>query len=237
MSEKQKPRLELVRSKQLDLRDQRLLEWFFGYGQSVFQRSTFSDMVEQLHDYMYGQGKQCRLCKGVGFTSYGDDKLCGLCNGLGHTPKRHPNSDPDTWTVKPKKLSFSEPSYMPEHDDLARFAQASRAIRRVDEADPLSVSVLAAYWGNLGARWDATDRGRLFAVFSLTDAGDELITRWQERAKRDPSMFLRMADIIGAEASIQIRQPTPERGKLLARAEEEATKMYDKAVDVWESCK
>jgi hypothetical protein len=222
-------------SEKLELRvyDQRLLDWFFGYGQTIFYQSTYGDMVDRAHFFMYGEGRKCALCKGAGFTDFKPNTTCPGCTGLGHTPKRIPNSDPDTWTARPHGHPFEEPSYTPDHDDLSRFGEATRMLSRVGAKDPESAEVLAAYWGNSGARWGATNKGRLFAVYPLTHSGARMIH--QSLAKLQDESRLPPAEILGVEAELQRSQPKAERAKAFEAARVQSIALYNRAVAAWES--
>lgn len=177
-------------------RDERDLSWFFGVGAASFQRSTFGAMLDRAQMFAFdselcdqcdgttfvednatcpkckGTGirprkrrrkrrilkAECRKCAGTGLNSEG--KLCGTCRGF------------EGLTAMPQPSAHEEPSYSPEDETLHRYAEMSRRLERLPVA---CVRVLAAYFGDPGAKWDRRPQGRVCALYPLTRSGRRLL--------------------------------------------------------------
>jgi len=209
--------------------DERDLIWFLGYGQTIFEGSTWGDMVERAHAYAYG-AVRCNSCHGYGFIQKGMI-TCEECNGMGFVPRKARNTDPDTWTARPTHGRGGEASYVPDEQDLSRWAVASRALERVGKVDREAADALTAYYGDHGTRWEPTGLGRIFAIYPLTYAGAKLLAASQARGTTEAR--LSADEILGVEADLQRQQDNDVRRTRLDRAKVEALALYHRGVRVW----
>lgn len=152
---------------------------------------------------------KCRQCRG----------LCGqidcqLCGGAGYESSNN---------VGMIHVSQQEVPEMPSVRGQERFARISSRLYRVGST---VARTLAAYYGDSGALWERT-KGRLCAVYSLTNMGKALIAH-ETNASEGPDRILR--ELLELDAL----QPTSERGKRLQTVAVEAGCLYGRAVDVWE---
>lgn len=214
------------------------LVWFFGSGQSAFERSTCGSMLEALERDSC-VSKACARCSGQGiiggddFTAKGYGDWCDRCKGTGTLPVASKRSK-HALTAKPKTQSHSGNGKTPDDRTLTKYASVSRRINRLQEINPVSVQVLAAFCGNAGTRWAQTENySRIFPVLSLTQAGATLLKRSQNRAllvDQDTDVPKDAHEQIGQLHLIQKVQPDANRGKLFALAFDQAEALLDKAV-------
>lgn len=206
------------------------LEWFWGRGGAVFQRSTFGDQLERASMFA-GARRPCFDCGGIpeslyggevggsGFTEDGDQ--CRRCRGIGWVvcDARQVSG---RVTARPRPEPRKEAGYEPEHRELTRFAIVSRVVSRVALARPILARALEAYYGDQGSRWGRTEYGRILSVYPLTSCGARLV----EQSRRRSSEFLTDAETIGVEAMLQRQQPNDLRRALLGRADMEARRLH-----------
>ncbi len=227
--------------------DANALEWYHGQGQSAFQRSTCGPMLERLQRDAFTSAT-CAKCHGVGIVeengvihdATGREKKikeaggwCERCKGTGHTPVRVKASKNEL-TAKPKGSSSESEGYVPDDYTLTRFAIISRRMSIVENLSAEAARTLAAYHGDQGERWARTERGRLFAIYSLTESGKALALRAAEHAE---CLSLSYCDRIAFMAELQRKEPKPWRGQLLAGASREAAALYQAAVLIWKASK
>ena len=103
----------------------------------------------------------------------------------------------------------------------------SRRLVAVSRHADIHVDVLAAYYGNDGARWAAQELGRIWAVTPLTQAGQTFLKREQSPLVLTPAE--RLANIRG----IQKLRPNDLRGSLLRRMGDQADAMLRAAQAAW----
>ena len=213
------------------LSDEADLRWFFGVGQSAFERSTF--------------GAQLEIAERLGFTSDGErvespkererrswryrQSECGkLRVKAGHHMRdmldelRDLLDEQDMLTEDPSETARGqdpkkgELGYEPDDKDLQRYARISRTLSRML---PSHRRALGLFFGLRAARWSDHDLGRLLMLYGETQAGRELLARHPEREGRPD-------DKIAQEWTDQRAWKDPERGKLLTRCREQATGLY-----------
>lgn len=188
------------------------LDWYFGEGASLFERSTFGAMLERSSMYKVKRTVDPELMRAR----------------LEREPHEAP---PGALTARPKSGQAPSSGYTPEESLLSRYARVSRLVRAVLEQDELSAAVLGAYYGDIGARWGRSPYGRIFAVYPLTAAGRELLRRERARqsAGKAPSSTLTPAEELGVVMSVQAIQPQPARRVLADRARIESYQCYERA--------
>lgn len=203
--------------------DAAALDWYFGPGQAAFERSTFGAMLEAAEREAYVT-RTCANCTAGIIDATG--AWCDRCNGTGSVPVRKPRrgAEPTVRVTRHRE----EVGFEPEDWQLRRYARVSR---RLDALNPTDVAVLAAYHGDQGARWGATKRGRLFAVYALTKAGARLLRAAQRRTTAD--LGLSASDSLGVVADVNDTQPKAERRADLAEARIEAERMLTAAWTAW----
>ncbi len=217
------------------------LDWYFGEGSSVFERSTFGSQLEHAELFALTT-RPCFDCGGLPESVYGGEVAgtgfhesgaeCRKCRGLGWVVCDQRPSGP--LTVKPKPEPRSEGQYWPGHDTLVRFATMSRVIKAVACTKTVLASVLRAYYGDQGARWGLTKNGRIFAVYPLTVAGQRLLKMSRRRSEARDDV-LQDAEVLGVEQELQRMQPNDIRRLLLDRADREARVLHAEAVRVADS--
>lgn len=237
----------------INLREEASLTWFFGRGQSTFQRSTFAGILERI-DFDAYTSTRCGRCRGEGILEDGGFYLrtvkneitleevtveveaehggwCPRCRGTGSTPLRRKDNRDALLTARPTAEHAAAGGYVPDDFALRKYALVSRRLDRVASVDPLLVEALASYYGDAGARWGRTRYGRLFTLYALTPAGHKLV-RMSMRSTSD-AITLTAIERIGVEADLDAQQPKPKRRALLDAAARQAAELYDRMCDAW----
>jgi len=157
---------------------------------------------------------RCSKCRGSG--SAGGDP-CLWCGGDGYV-----EIDP----VFPTGFQFQA---LPQPRDAAitRYAGVSRTLARVHDASERAYAALVAYYGDQGARWALTARGRLFALYPLTQAGKKLL------AGNRNAEGLRAAEQLDVLMTLDGIQSKRERRALFLLADEQAREMLSRALATW----
>ena len=101
--------------------------------------------------------------------------------------------------------------------------------------DYQSLEVLRRYYGDTGARWGRTSKGRVFSIYPLTSAGQRLLKR--TRRDGDDQVTLTDCERLGVQADLQKSQPKQDRGALLVQADEQARALLEAAAEEWEEAK
>jgi hypothetical protein len=193
--------------------DEAALDWYFGPGSALFERSTMGGMLDRasLFSLPYLPDPELVLAR---------------LHRLPHEPP------PGEVTARPTGHSYQAGGYTPDEGALNRYAYISRILSRVGRAAPFGLDVLSAYYGDQGARWGRTRHGRLFSVYPLTEAGKELLRRARKRTK-GADLGLCAAEELAAVFEVQAVQPMPARRLLGEQARREATKHYERACALW----
>jgi len=195
--------------------DEAALDWFFGEGQTLSERSTMGSMLERAEMFH------------VPRPAPDEELRLALLDWHEH-PWLEP---PGALTARPTLGAPPPSGQAPDESRLQRYAYVSRRLCRVAEREALHVAVLAAFYGDQGARWGRTPHGRIFAVYALTDAGTELLKRAR---RRTAARVARSAsEELGAVAEVERVQPQPARALLLEQARRQAMRLYEHACAAW----
>jgi hypothetical protein len=239
-------------AKTINLRDEASLTWFFGPGQSAFERSTFAGILRRIDSSGF-TSTRCSACDGAGIMEDGGFWLkelrndvtlekvvieeravhggwCDRCRGTGSTPLRRKASREEI-TVRPKPESPEGAGHAPADFLLTRYATVSRRLTLVARQDTVLFEALAGFYGDMGARWGRTRYTRLFAIYALTTAGHKLVR--MSMSKTNEGLTLSAAERIGVEADLEAQQPKPNRRALLDAASNQAAELYRRAAMAW----
>jgi hypothetical protein len=251
-------KLEALAPPKLDETDAKELEWFFGPARTFFERSTFGAILRQIERDAY-ISNECPACKGKGLLEeedlpanracypcekrrgdeaskcvycYGTLKIqagcwCRRCRGVGALPVREKRAN-RALTVRSTGRSGG---YEVADEDLRRYARAARRVDRMGEGHPELVQALAAYHGDVGARYANKMLGRRFALYCLTPAGETLLKRSMKQSAE--GLTLMAYERIEAEAEAERQQSKPNRKALLETADRQAAELYDRACHRW----
>lgn len=252
-----------VERSELSEQHAKLLEWFFGVGRATFGRSTCGAIIDRLQMFAFGS-EPCGECNGTGFRggwSYGDapgkSRARELADLLGVNGKKRKHRDPDArcerckgsgvmartsvrhareqLTARPRSTKSEGGGYTPTDYALQHYAIACRRIDEVNRFDPRAVVILEAFHGDWGGRWAGTDKGRLFALYPLTAAGQKLLKMSRKKAQLE-NYELRPDEVLAVEFSLQASQPDKLRGELLKSAMEQSKRALAQASRSWNAC-
>lgn len=207
---------------QITHRDDALLRWFFGPGQSAFERSPFGAILDRAELLRY-DSDACQDCTG-GILDNG--AWCPMCNGVGSVPRVRRHST-RALTARPMTRDGSGQAAEPDDTHLRWYASVSRRLSHVERLDPACACAIEAYYGNHGARWAMTKFGRFFALFPLVPAGKTLL----RQTKGDLTM--QATDRIHVLAELEKIQPMKQRGELFKAAGRQAADLHDEACRRW----
>jgi len=154
--------------------------------------------------------------------------------------------DPAPITARPNpKLQPTPLQHAPDDMALVRAAAVGRTLMRVERADPMAARVLCWYHGDVGATWalpryDDTGhaalsaRGRLFALFPLTEIGRSLLAA--DRSKADKSgvrLEVRDHDLLENVATRLERAGGLDGRRTLHQMHAQARALYRHACRTW----
>lgn len=193
--------------------DEAALDWYFGQGQSLFERSTMGGMLERASLFT--------------LPYLPDPELV-----LARKNRQPDEAPPGEITARPTGHGYQAGGYTPDETALNRFAWISRLVSRVALIETGSAEVLGVYYGDNGARWGRTTHGRLFAVYPLTGAGKTLLRKSRTRTK-GADLGLSASEELGALFEVDRVQPMPARRLLAEQARREATAQYERACSLW----
>ena len=190
-------------------RDAAELEWFFSQGQRLLGSSVTGVMLarSELHSVRIPPSPETWAAM------------------LARRPNEPP---PDALTVR---STANQPtpaaSYVPSDSGLQTFARISRRLGELP--DHRALAVLAAYYGDAGARWALDDGGRIVAVMALTRAGQRLADGSRG------GIVTTTAERIASELVLQKARANPMRAKLIEEARRHAWKALEWACRMWSS--
>jgi len=182
------------------------LDWYFGAGQTLNERSPFGAILDRQALYHVPRHIDPELFRAQ----------------LDRKPHEPP---PGALTARPRGGSEPASGNSPEEGLIRRYAHISRLLKRLGQQDADAVLILAAYYGDQGARWGRTPHGRLFALLPLTPAGMQLLRRSRKRA-RAVDLGLSSAEQLGVEVEVQAVQPHAWRTLLIEQAKRQAWTAY-----------
>lgn len=162
------------------------LEWLLsGKGASVFERSPLGEQLYQMQLFA-ARSRRCKSAgckKGIIKSGPREGEWCEKCQGTGFLDVCTPRSDEPLMHINPTRSSFRMDAYDNDWMVIAA-AQASRALREVEQENTLASQALELYHGPRGLRV-AGDKGNpagaILAVVPLSKFGAGLVE--DERAK------------------------------------------------------
>jgi hypothetical protein len=222
----------------IPLKDEVALIWFFGVGQTAFERSNTGGMLERAELFAHG-ARPCPRCDAEGILATGE--WCGACRGLGSSPFRlRGHSEQRELDAIPGHIAPEGGGYLPDDFALQRYAKMSRRIAQVAERRQSLADALAAFYGDGGTRYEKLDAGRLFALYPLTRAGIEIVRMARARHATHCSgdneggrTTLGRLDIVRAEQELQSVNGNAERRELFRVLPMQAAALYRAAVGAW----
>jgi hypothetical protein len=194
-------------------RDTDQLTWYFGLGQTVFERSTFGGMLERAE--MFGGVKHAPVAREPVYDSRTGECIIGHESALSARP---------TAELRP------EAGYVPDDGQLHLYAVVSSRVMRVERLHAQSAVVLEVLFGDAGQRWTGNAHGRLGALFYLTAKGRAMCS---EAAKAAGALDMTSAQRIESMCAVQAVQPKPERAQQLAFCLAQAEMMELHARATW----
>lgn len=195
----------------LSPRDETDLLWFFGLGQTAFERSTFGGMLDRAAQFAVDQSwpKEPVL------------NANGACIGWESAITARP-------TAETREIS----GYVPDDAALTRYAHVSKIMMRVQGVDSLSSTVLACLYGDAAQRWAVSDHGRNGAIYHLTEKGAAIIAA---AANAPGAIELTAQARIESICTVNKVQPKQERTGALAVCARQAEELERRARAVWHS--
>lgn len=188
-------------------RDENDLLWYFGIGQTCFERSTFGGMLDRAAQF--GSLKY-RLPQEPVFGSQG--QIIGNRSSISARP-----------TAEQREVS----GYVPDDAALTRYAHVSATMMRVERRDTLAAAVIALLFGDAGQRWAATEQGRDGSLYRLTAKGKKLIA-----ADKNP-LQITDEELIANICITNKKQPKAETTAALAVCARQASDLERRARAVW----
>jgi hypothetical protein len=137
------------------------LAWFFGLGQTAFERSTTGPMLER-----------AKLYASAGERVWNGEQFDVVESGLIRFAEI---------SARPTAELHAPGGYEPSLTDLERYARVSRALMLVERASRVHAQALEYYYGDLGEGWAKTKRGRLGSVYHLVPAGLRVLELAEEK--------------------------------------------------------
>jgi hypothetical protein len=201
----------------LSMYDEASLDWFFGEGSALFERSTTGPMLER-----------AALFK-VDYLP--DPELVAAERA------REPWDPPvGEITARPTAEVRAPGGHMAPEGAMSRYARISRILRKIGAVDLVAYEVLGTFYGDQGARWGRTVYGRLFGLFPMTTGGRELLVRAREPG-RGLDRGLSAAEQLWVLLEVQHVRPMPGIAVLKHKARIQALKAYEHACILWQQAK
>jgi hypothetical protein len=222
----------------MGMRDQQVLRWFFGRGLTVFERSTLGSVLERQSLYCRHLEK-CEDCKGVGWPKVGQFDLpqkCETCDGNKFIFKRSRTRPSGPVTVNVGNCQEIHLKDEPDSSELEMYAQVMRRMIHLSELD---ARVLFGFYGFAGARWaEDPNRGRIWGVLPLTDAGKKVIKASESRkSDSDKEQTLTADEVLNVQQELRDlrsgKQVRERHDFLMTLAHEQAEALLVAAVRSW----
>lgn len=130
--------------------------------------------------------------------------------------------------VRPR-LSSQSSSNVSGPDDVEVYilGHVSRRLSVVRKFNPRANLVLAAFYGDIGAKWGRRAEGRLVSIIILTDAGRKMLKRESKKTHIEMSADLQVENAVGSK-DISTKS-------LFDVAMRQARGLYDEACSAWDS--
>lgn len=195
------------------IRDEVDLLWFFGIGQTAFERSTFGGMLDRA------------AAMAVEFQWPREPVLsvCGAVIGWESAITAWPTAE-----LRPHG------GYEPDIETAQRYARISKVMMRMERVDALASTVIACLFGDTGQRWADKDigHGRNGALYHLTAKGKAIVAA---AANRPGALELTAQQRIENECIGNKTKPKPELTAALAVCARQAEDLERRARAVWHS--
>jgi hypothetical protein len=187
--------------------DEAKLTWYFGHGQTAFERSTIGPMLA--HAELYGHAGQ------LAWSGREDGYAVDACR------IRRPSS---AWasvehgeiistgyaiTARPTAELRQASGYVPDSRAMELFAEVSSVLRGLEWR---AVAVLRAYYGDLGTERARNPKpGRIGALYHLTKAGMRHLLQAADEASRKGQPFAVMSPERQMANEIAAKRTEPRR--------------------------
>lgn len=160
----------------ISLADELDLGWFFGIGQTAFERSTVGPMLERAE--MFGNshiGYVYSASEGKEVLRY--ERIPRASLVWGRVQDGEIVYSGCEVTARPTAETREAGGYVPELRDLEKHAKVNGVLRVVARRNPLAWYALEAYYGDLAADWQRSlpKPGKIGALYHLTIAGQRLL--------------------------------------------------------------
>lgn len=192
-----------------------LLEWFFSYGQTAFERSTMGPMLDRAETYSLEAAMTAMQVRGEDISPL------------------HPTKPV---TARPTAEVKNVSGYVPDNKTLEKYATVSRRLAMVEREWPVAAAALEYYFGDVGFRSGDTDHGRMLSLYTLTASGKKLIELSKRQTEKD-SVTLHLSDhermAVQADLERIPGQSKLKRKMLLRAADREAIELLREAGRIW----
>lgn len=196
--------------------DEAALDWYFGPGQTLLERSTMGGMLERARLFA---------------TDFLPDPELDTARRI--WARDEPWAEPPgALTARPRGGGHQASGYTPEEGLLSRFARVSRIMQQLAARDVDAAGALVLYYGDQGVRWGRTRLGRIFALMPFTVSGKELLQRERRRTK-GIDLGLSHAEELSNVLEVDRVQPVAARRALAEKARREALSVYEHAAVMW----
>jgi hypothetical protein len=189
--------------------DESALDWYYGQALALFGQSVTGTMLDRADMFWVRRPITPAMFRA-------------------HQTRRPNEPPPDLLTVRSGSPHRATAVYVPDEAALRRYARVSNRLDRL--SDPRARVVLEAYYGDAGARWGASDLGRILAVMPLTKAGSEVVER---HTSDQPGLRLSPHEKLHSALVVQSVRPLAGRGRLLDAARAQAWTAYRWSCMLW----
>lgn len=211
--------------------DEAKLTWFFGRGQTAFERSTIGPMLARAE--LFGHAGELRYSeRAAGFELQAERLRRTPAPWASVTDGAIVYSGREL-TARPTAEVRQASGHTPNLADMERYAWVSRVLCAVERRSVLAYAVLEAYHGDLGLRWAREPKpGKAASIYHLTQAGERLLAASAAEASKSGQPVIgsperRMANEIA-------RAGKSERVRVgVARCDRQATLLLREAHELW----
>lgn len=210
--------------------DEVKLSWYFGHGQTAFERSTSGPMLERAE--LYGHAGALVWSERADGYSVDARRIGRPSSPWASVEDGEIVATGYAITARPTAELRQASGYVPESRAMELFAVVSSVLKELERRSPVAVAALEAYYGDVGSDWARTPKpGRIGSLYHLTGAGVRLldVSADEARKKGQPvagSPARRMANEVSA--------PKIERRRVaLMRADKQALELRAMAFVAW----